>query len=606
MLPRRPPIIVLALNVAVTAALVLPLSPTRAADKINPPPKVPLAFNRLYNYPELEAALRQLERAHTGLLRLTSLGKSVEGRDLWCMVINNPATGGDRSKAAMYVDGNIHGNEVQAGEACLYLIWYLTENYDRVAKIKEIVDERAFYVIPTVNPDGRAHWFDAPNSEHSSRSGKAPRDDDRDGLTDEDGADDLDGDGHITTMRRKVKGGRYKVSPEDPRLLVLARPDEEGAYDVLGEEGIDNDGDGQVNEDSQGGYDMNRNWPADWQPEHLQAGAGNFPLCWPETRSIARFILDHPNIAGVQAFHNAAGMILRGPGDSSRQVQYPLADDRVAEQIGAMGAKQIPGYRNVVQYKDLYSIHGGFIGWTYEHLGIFSFNNELWNIQQLFGIPAPDAAARAAAASTNTGSRPSFGPPSDTESLFASDRLFFGADAVPWKPYKHPLYGDIEIGGTVKHLGWRVPPPFMLEELCHRNAAFVVYHADQMPRIVLDELKAEKLADGVYTVTVTLQNTRSIPTRSQQAVRHQVGLPDTLSLTGDDLTVAVGGTLVDRYTGEIAAAERDPQSLRLESGVASHATARYRWVVRGKDKRQAQVKYESQKGGTLTKSVTLE
>ena len=25
----------------------------------------------------------------------------------------------------MYVDGNIHGNEVQAAEACLYTIWYL-------------------------------------------------------------------------------------------------------------------------------------------------------------------------------------------------------------------------------------------------------------------------------------------------------------------------------------------------------------------------------------------------------------------------------------------------------------------------------------------------
>ena len=43
-------------------------------------------------------------------------------------------------------------------------------------------------------------------------------------------------------------------------------------------EGIDNDGDGQVNEDPPGGYDMNRNWPADWQPDHVQAGAGDFPL----------------------------------------------------------------------------------------------------------------------------------------------------------------------------------------------------------------------------------------------------------------------------------------------------------------------------------------
>ena len=98
----------------------------------------------------------------------------------------------------------------------------------------------------------------------------------------------------------------------------------------------------------------------------------------------------------------------------------------------------------------------------------------------------------------------------------------------------------------------------MLEERCHRNAAFVIYHAYQMPRIVLDELKVHKLADGVYTVTVALKNTRSIATIAQQAVRHQIGLPDRLSLSGDDLSVAVGGPLVDRDTGEIAAVERDP------------------------------------------------
>jgi hypothetical protein len=576
--------------------LVVLVAPTvRAADKINPPPKVPLAFNRLYNYPELEAALRQLEMAHPGLLTLRSLGKSVEGRDLWCMVINNPKSGNDRVKAAMYVDGNIHGNEIQAGEACLYLIWYLTENYDRAPKIKEIVDERAFYVVPTINPDGRAHWFDAPNTENSSRSGKAPRDDDGDGLADEDGEDDLDGDGHVTQMRRKLKGGRYKVSPDDPRLLVPAQLDEEGEYELLGLEGIDNDGDGFVNEDSPGGYDMNRNWPADWQPDHVQRGAGDFPLCWPETRAIARFILDHPNIAGVQAFHNAAGMILRGPGDPSRQAHYPLGDDRVAQAIGAVGEKQIPGYRSAIIHKDLYIVHGGFIGWTYEHLGIFSFSNELWNTQQLFGTPV---------APTPGSTRQAYGPAAVIDRMSASDHLFFGADFVPWKPYKHPLYGDIEIGGTVKHMGWRIPPSFMLEDLCHRNAAFVIYHADQMPRVVVDELSASTLAEGVFTVTVSLRNTRALPTISQQAATHNIGLPDIVSLTGDALTVAGGGPLVNRDTGEVAAVEHNPQTLRLENGIGSQSTARFRWIVRGKG--EAKVTFESQKGGTLTRTIQLD
>ena len=84
--------------------------PANAADRVSPPAKVPLAFNRLYDYPELVGAMRQLVQAHPDLLALHSLGKSVEGRDLWAVTINNPRTGPDRSKPAMYVDGNIHGH----------------------------------------------------------------------------------------------------------------------------------------------------------------------------------------------------------------------------------------------------------------------------------------------------------------------------------------------------------------------------------------------------------------------------------------------------------------------------------------------------------------
>ena len=105
-------------------------------------------------------------------------------------------------------------------------------------------------------------------------------------------------------------------------------------------------------------------------------------------------------------------------------------------------------------------------------------------------------------------------------------------------------------------------------------------------------------------MTVSLKNTRAIPSISQQAASHNIGLPDILSLTGDGLTVAAGGPLANRDTGEIAAVEHNPQTLRLENGIGSHATARFRWIVRGKG--EAKVTFESQKGGTLTKTIRLE
>ena len=135
-----------------------------------------------------------------------------------------PKTGDERSKPAMYVDGNIHGNEIQGAEAALYLIWYLAENRDRVESLRRLTDEKVFYVVPTINPDGRAYWFNAPNTTHSSRSGKSPLDDDRDGQADEDGYDDINGDGQVTQMRRKDPDGRFKVSPEDPAAAGVDQP----------------------------------------------------------------------------------------------------------------------------------------------------------------------------------------------------------------------------------------------------------------------------------------------------------------------------------------------------------------------------------------------
>lgn len=577
-------------------------APAPAAAPLFPAPKVPLAFNRMYDYPELVGIMESLVKAFPDLLSMRSLGKSTEGRDLWCVTINDPKTGPDRAKPAMYVDGNIHGNEIQGAEACLYLVWYLAENRDRVPALRELTAERAFYVVPTINPDGRAYWFHGPNTTHSSRSGKAPRDDDRDGTADEDGYDDVNGDGQVTEMRRKDPHGGWRVSPDDPRALVRVRPGElvrpEDRYDWLGTEGLDNDGDGRVNEDPPGGYDLNRNWPADWQPDHLQHGAGDYPLSWPEARAIALFLLDHPNVAGVQAFHNAAGMILRGPGHANRQGEYPAGDDRTAAEIGRVGERMLPFYKSLVIHKDLYNVHGGFINWTYEHLGIFSFTNELWNGDQLLGRPE--------APPPSPSSPPSFSgrrrDDGQADELFASDRLLFGQTFIPWKGVKHPLHGEIEVGGFVKQ-SQRVPPGFMLEELCHRNAAFVVFHAGQMPRVSWDEVKADRLADGTHVVTVAVRNDRLIPTVSEQASRRRAGLPDTLSLTGDGLTVVAGGPLVNRETGEVRPAEHTPANLRLDSGVPGEGVARVRWFVRGKG--TATVRFTSQKGGALERRVPL-
>jgi hypothetical protein len=237
------------------------------------------------------------------------------------------------------------------------------------------LDERIFYMLPMMSPDSRdAHMY-RPNTTHSPRSGQRPVDDDRDGQVDEDGPDDLDGDGHITQMRIRDPNGRLKPHPRFEAMMIDADPDEQGFYSSLGQEGLDNDGDGRVNEDADGFYDPNRDWAWQWQPDHIQGGAHRYPFSIEENRMAADFVMSHPNIAGAQSYHNTGGMILRGPG--VRGESWPREDIAVFDRIGERGVAMLPGYRYINTAEDLYQVFGGETDWFYAMRGVIAFTNEL-------------------------------------------------------------------------------------------------------------------------------------------------------------------------------------------------------------------------------------
>ena len=123
-----------------------------------------LTWDRWLDHDEIGARMQLMERTWPGLLGLQSIGSSYEGREMWLMTINNPATGPEDGKAAMFIEANVHGNEIQGAEVILYTIWYLMENYGRIDDVTKLVDERVFYLLPSVNPDGRDYFLD----EHGS------------------------------------------------------------------------------------------------------------------------------------------------------------------------------------------------------------------------------------------------------------------------------------------------------------------------------------------------------------------------------------------------------------------------------------------------------
>ena len=534
-------------------------------------PNVEIPWNRYYDYAELLDIMGRLEAAYPQFVRLEDLGRTYEGRTMRVLVLTNKATGKDRDKVGMWVDGNVHGNEVQGAEAALYLAWWLLEKYDTNPRARVLLDRRVFYVLPSQNPDGRDYWFSSPNTAHSSRSSKKPKDDDRDGLFDEDGYDDLNGDREITQMRKRVPlgTGTHRVNRDDSRILERVTGDQLGDYVMLGNEGIDNDGDGRINEDAPGFYDMNRNWPSDWQPQHIQWGAGAYPLSHPETRAIAMYLLDHPNIAAVQSFHNSGGMILTGPG--SETVIYPADDVRGYDEIGADGEDILPFYRHLIIWKDLYTTHGAFT-WAYEGLGIFTFSNELWSRDQYYNAPG--------------------GASGDRQAAFA-DHVLLDDIRVAWEPVDHPLYGEVEVGGYKREHG-RVAPSFMIEEMLHRNAMFCVMHAAEIADIEAEPLRVEALGGDVWRVRAAFRNTQTMPTRSALSGDGKIGVPDRVSIRGDHVEVVAGGRVGDRWRDErIDLTDDHPNPIRLEYGVPSRGRVEVAWIVQGSGR--VVVSYEADK-----------
>jgi hypothetical protein len=539
-------------------------------------PKVAVSWNKYYDYEGHVEIAKKLAKAYPDLVKINVIGKTAQGRDLILLAITDYKTGGNPDrKPGMYIDGNIHSNEIQGSEFASYTAWYLAESFGKIDHITELLKDKIFYIVPSINPDGRDNFLHQPNNANSPRSGMMPIDNDRDGKTNEDGFDDLDGNGSITFMRRKNPNGRYKLDSTDPRRMIQVGPDEQGEYEMLGYEGIDNDGDGLVNEDGEGFYDPNRDWAWNWQPNYIQGGAYKYPFSVPENRAVADFVLKHPNIAAAQSYHNNGGMILRGPGAAEDADTYNRQDVRVYDALGKKGEELIPGYKYLVVYKDLYSVFGGELDWFYGGRGVFTFSNELWNSFQMFSKTDTD--------------------PQTTSYNFDKYLLFKDA-FVDWKPFKHPQYGDIEIGGFKKNYG-RVHPGFLLESDAHRNMAFTFYHAFHTPKLEINDLVVKDIGGGLKQVTATIANTRMMPTHSSQDVKYKIEVPDYITLSG--AKVLAGMIVQDADLNITTEQKNNPATIEVEN-IPGLDTITVRWIVSGAGK--LSVKLDSKKGGLVERS----
>lgn len=553
--------------------------------------RVEIAWNRYYEHDKIESYLKRLAEAYPDLIELRSIGKSLEGRDMWLAIVTSPdvkkGTEDHTNKPAMWIDGAIHANEIQATEVVLYSLWYLTKEYGHNDQLTELLDNTTFYMLPMVNPDSRAAWFSEPATPHYPRGNQRPVDDDGDGLFDEDPGNDLDGDGSITQMWKKDPGGRYIRDRKDPRIFTRVGPDEQGEWTYMGNEGIDDDGDGRLNEDWPGGDDMNRNWPADWKPGYIQRGAGPYPLSHPETNAIAQWCYAHPNIAAFQTYHNTGGMILRGPGSSYREGDYPGADRRVYDELGREGEKLLPFYRYLVIYKDLYNVHGGESTWASEALGVISFTNELFTAGKYF-------------------QRDGYENPSEEQMLTFRDRLQFGDVFTEYTEYDHPQLGEVLVGGLNKWSS-RSTPTFMLEEECHRNFAFTMYHAGAMAKLGFERVEMSRAVPGtdLWQVDVEVRNSHVIPTRTARQAQKSIGTNDLLLCEPSAGTVVTSGSVRNFWDKQIEETRHEPGRVQLPRGVGSRGSVLHRFFIEAPKGTRVKLSYKAERAMDITKTVTL-
>lgn len=522
-------------------------------------------WNRYYSNAESNVIMAEWVKQHPKLAKLHTIGESFLGTDLTLIEITNQETGPAKEKPALYVDGNIHSSELTSGALALYFAGYLLDRYGTDSQVTKLLDTRAFYIRPKFNPDGS----DASLLHGVSlRSSVRPIDSDGDGVADEDPSEDLNGDGFITQMRIPDADGNRKQSPEDSRLLLRRTDaDSEGPFYRVISEGIDNDGDGRINEDGIGGLDLNRNFPRNWALPFKQPGAGPFPLSEPETHATVRFITDHPNIIGIVHNHTSGGFIFRLPSASD-----PAAfDGDDLELIKTLGAKFTEQTGRQVRASSTHATrhrYGTLISWAYWDRGIIGWVPELW---------------------------PGLGK-SPLEALRYQEKELGGRYFVDWTPYDHPTLGAVEIGGFRSRFINSNPPEELLEAECALHVPWMLWLAEGSPKIEMSRPKVESLGDGAFAVSIEIENVGYLPTHmTRRGLESRVVKPvvATIELENATLIEGEGRQVIGHLAG----------SYPLEGG-ASENSGSARWVIKtASPQAKFHVVTISDTGGTVRSKV---
>jgi hypothetical protein len=558
----------------------------------------PVAYDHFYAYDELSETLQAWAEEAPQLCSVESIGKSFEGRDIWLVTITNTETGAHGDKPAFLIEANIHSMEWTGCTASLHLIHKLLSEHGQNELVTRVLDTRTFYVIPRLNPDGAERGLQQRRFIRSSVR-PYPLDEPEDGLQ----IEDLDGDGRVLDMRIEDPNGAWRLHPEKKKLLVrrdpVDGPDDGPFYRLLIEGRIQNyDGVTIKVPPPLEGLDLNRNFPAEWAPEHEQRGAGPYPTSEPEVRAMVQAVTDRPNITGHIAYHTFSGVHLR-PYAGRSDDDFPTGDLRAYKIIGERGT-ELTGYPAVSVFHDFkydpkQTIKGGAHDWMYDHLGVFSWTTEFWSPQRQAGL-----------ADYHLTDWIREHPVDDDLALIKWAEQNYPDAYVDWYEFDHPELGKVELGGWDIINFWFNVPFDRLEQEVAPHSDWAIFHTLISPLLELRTLDVDRLGETSFLVRLVLQNAGWLPTNvSQKAVDRQavrdleveLDLPDGARLVGGEVKTTAGqlkGRVEKRSTTWWGNDESTTDLAKLE------------WVVEAPVGTEIGLEARHQRAGTIRKRVTLE
>ncbi len=603
-----------------------------------------------HNYKALTKSLEDLAKQNKKITKLSSIGKTLQGRDIWMIQISGDKGKAPEEKQALLICGNLEADHVVGSEVALGIAEKLVSGYGSDLEITNILDSRTFYIIPRINPDGAEMFFEKTLTDIEGNL--KPRDDDYDWLIDEDGPEDLNGDGLITLMRVKDKDGEWFMDSKDNR--VMFRKKQETSLDSLYSvypEGIDNDGDELYNEDGPGGFNINRNFPHNFGYDIK--GLGVYPASKNETRAVIDFMnryipslktQPHKNICSVLIFSKFDNLAA-SPGIECGKPEFPEVrkeDDaprtsfrfgrRRSSSQGAPGGKaknpqpqktedkDLPLFKKVSEnYKKITHIEsavsekpfGSMLEWAYFQYGVPSFSSNLWSPrnekkdkpekkegdleQQENEQQRPQG--RKGASRQFSGDRISK-KSSQSQSKSKGSRWLNwieknnnGVGFVDWETFQHKQLGEVEIGGFYPYLKTNAPHS-LIDSLSQSHAKFALYLASQFAEIKMDSPEIKKLSTNLYELKIKVHNTGKFPYATEMGQKSRNVTPIVLRLKFED-----------DESMKLFGGEKRHDLRNLEPG----AEKEYKWVIISPPGKKIDFNLLARKGGgKFNSSVVLE